>query len=411
MDLPVKRLNVLLSAYACEPNRGSEPGVGWEWATRLSKIHNVTVITRRNNRRLIEDKLASSERFDDLRFIYLDLPNFFLLLKKIGILPIPIYYIIWQLAARIAIVGQTRNYDLIHHVTFNGFRFPGAWWFTGTSVVLGPLGGGSIVSSVYRRCFGKRWLSEWLRGLSVRFWKANPWTLGSLLSADAVIAVGEEMGKKFASIGVNSDLMLETAVPLDLESEQEIQAVDLKKNFMLVGNLEPWKAWQIALQAFAKAIRDGMIGQKLIVVGSGSQLQDAQTLAETLDISDHVEFTGFLIRNEVWSKVRCSRGLIFSSVRDTSGNVALEAMALRCPVICFQHQGVAWMTNDECAYRIKPDNWDASVAGFSKAIKELAINDELVSRMGTAGRQRSLAEFSWDAKIQQILKVYQRVIK
>jgi hypothetical protein len=106
MDLPVKRLNVLLSAYACEPNRGSEPGVGWEWATRLSKIHNVTVLTRRNNRRLIEDKLASSERFDGLQFIYLDLPDLFLLLKKIGILPVPMYYILWQIAARIAIVDQ-----------------------------------------------------------------------------------------------------------------------------------------------------------------------------------------------------------------------------------------------------------------------------------------------------------------
>lgn len=411
MDLPVKRLNVLLSAYACEPNRGSEPGVGWEWATRLSKIHNVTVLTRRNNRRLIEDKLASSERFDGLQFIYLDLPDLFLLLKKIGILPVPMYYILWQIAARIAIVDLTRNYDLIHHVTFNGFRFPGAWWCTGTSVVLGPLGGGSIASSAYRRCFGKRWLREWLRGLSVRFWKVNPWTLGSLLSADAVIAVGEEMAQKFNSIGINTDLMLETAVPLDLESEHESEVVDPKKDFMLVGNLEPWKAWQIAFHAFAQAIRDGMMGQKLIVVGSGSQLLDAQRLAETLGICDHVEFTGLLTRNEVWNKVRSSRGLIFSSVRDTSGNVALEAMALRCPVICFQHQGVAWMTNDECAYRIKPDNWDASVAGFSKAIKELATSDELVSRMGAAGRQRSLAEFSWNAKIQQILKIYQRVIK
>lgn len=27
-----KKLKVLVNAYACEPDKGSEPGVGWNWA-------------------------------------------------------------------------------------------------------------------------------------------------------------------------------------------------------------------------------------------------------------------------------------------------------------------------------------------------------------------------------------------
>ena len=42
-------MKILLSAYACEPNRGSEQGVGWSWAVELSKHHEVWVITRYNN--------------------------------------------------------------------------------------------------------------------------------------------------------------------------------------------------------------------------------------------------------------------------------------------------------------------------------------------------------------------------
>ena len=38
------RLRVLLSAFAFEPNRGYEPGVGWNVATRLAQHHDVTVI-------------------------------------------------------------------------------------------------------------------------------------------------------------------------------------------------------------------------------------------------------------------------------------------------------------------------------------------------------------------------------
>jgi hypothetical protein len=39
-------MNVLLSAYACMPGWGSEPGNGWNWAMHLSERGmNVTVLT------------------------------------------------------------------------------------------------------------------------------------------------------------------------------------------------------------------------------------------------------------------------------------------------------------------------------------------------------------------------------
>jgi hypothetical protein len=47
-----KKSKILLSAYACEPNKGSEPEVGWKWAITLSQLgHEVYVITRLNNKK------------------------------------------------------------------------------------------------------------------------------------------------------------------------------------------------------------------------------------------------------------------------------------------------------------------------------------------------------------------------
>ena len=49
-----RKKTILLSAYACEPNKGSEPEVGWQWAINLSKLgHNVYVVTRRNNKKIL----------------------------------------------------------------------------------------------------------------------------------------------------------------------------------------------------------------------------------------------------------------------------------------------------------------------------------------------------------------------
>ena len=36
----MKKKKILLSAYACEPNEGSEPGVGWNWAIELKKLRH-----------------------------------------------------------------------------------------------------------------------------------------------------------------------------------------------------------------------------------------------------------------------------------------------------------------------------------------------------------------------------------
>ena len=69
----VTRLKVLMSAYACEPGRGSEPEVGWQWAFQMARFHEVTVVTRANNRAVIDRALADYPGAKP-EFIYYDLP-------------------------------------------------------------------------------------------------------------------------------------------------------------------------------------------------------------------------------------------------------------------------------------------------------------------------------------------------
>ena len=52
-------MKVLLSAYACEPNKGSEPGTGWNWLKQIARFNEIWVITRANNRESIESALEN----------------------------------------------------------------------------------------------------------------------------------------------------------------------------------------------------------------------------------------------------------------------------------------------------------------------------------------------------------------
>ena len=91
-----RKKTILLSAYACEPNKGSEPEVGWQWAINLSKLgHSVYVVTRRNNRKNIE----KSKKNENLNFIYYDLhPWLISLLSRKGNPNFSfLYFYFWQL--------------------------------------------------------------------------------------------------------------------------------------------------------------------------------------------------------------------------------------------------------------------------------------------------------------------------
>jgi hypothetical protein len=67
---------IFLSAYACEPNKGSEPGVGWRWANGLASRVALHVLTRESNRDAIDKAVAGLPAEGPMKlvmFIYHDL--------------------------------------------------------------------------------------------------------------------------------------------------------------------------------------------------------------------------------------------------------------------------------------------------------------------------------------------------
>jgi len=51
-------MKVLLSAYLCEPEKGSELAVGWNWVLQIARFHDVWVLTAGEWRKGIQNALA-----------------------------------------------------------------------------------------------------------------------------------------------------------------------------------------------------------------------------------------------------------------------------------------------------------------------------------------------------------------
>lgn len=153
-------MHVLLSAYACAPNCGSEPGVGWNWAVHLADLGvEVTVLTRIENRDAIEHYVSENGIPSNLRFQYVKTPVPRL---KPGT---GIHYLLWQMAAfKVAKnLEHERHFDVVHHVTYGSLPRGSFLWLLGKPFIFGPVGGEQKAPSSLAPYFGRAWPKELLR--------------------------------------------------------------------------------------------------------------------------------------------------------------------------------------------------------------------------------------------------------
>ena len=139
-----KKLKLLISAYACCPNRGSEPGMGWNFVSGLSKFHEVHVITEQEKWEVELKKYLKEypELSKNLRFYFIRKKRG----RKIRKIWPPSYYCFyrqWQKEAfKLAIkLDDKENFDLVHQLNMVGYREPGYLWKINKPFVWGPIGG------------------------------------------------------------------------------------------------------------------------------------------------------------------------------------------------------------------------------------------------------------------------------
>jgi hypothetical protein len=133
-------MKVLLSAFSCCPGRGSEPGVGWNWAQQISRRHEVWLLTTDEFQTEILRALAPG-----IHPVFI--PSF-KRWERLQKLPLPgldwIYYYWWQWKAYRAArqLHAQVGFDLAHHVTFVSWRAPSFISLLPIPFVWGPVGGG-----------------------------------------------------------------------------------------------------------------------------------------------------------------------------------------------------------------------------------------------------------------------------
>lgn len=154
--------------------------------------------------------------------------------------------------------------------------------------------------------------------------------------------------------------------------------------FIAVGRLQPYKRFDIIVDAFAKN------GKKLIIAGDGAVMSDLKSRA-----TDNIEFVGFKTKEELKPLLSKARAFVFAGVEDF-GIAIVEALACGTPVIAYSGGASKELISEENGLLYNAQNSDSlnrAIIDFSK--KESIFNPKIVRASAMKfSKERFKKEFS-----------------
>jgi glycosyltransferase involved in cell wall biosynthesis len=145
------------------------------------------------------------------------------------------------------------------------------------------------------------------------------------------------------------------------------------------------------------------------VLGDGPLRAGMENLAQSLGVSDRVEFVGSVPWSKMMDYYRDADVFLFTSLRDSSGAVITEALAYRLPILTLDHQGVGAIVPSEAGIKVAVTNPEETVRALAEGMRRLAQSPELRQRMGEAGWIHAQS-MGWQQHAEQMTRWYEEVV-
>jgi glycosyltransferase involved in cell wall biosynthesis len=410
-------VRLLLSAYACRPNAGSEPGCGWNWATHLAaRGIEVHVLVAKRNEELIEASLRFNP-IPNLHFTYV--PVAYEWAKKSESL----HYVCWQVAALQAArkLASDYQFQLAHHVTYASIHVPTQLWRLDMPVVFGPVGGGQTAPGSMLPYFGAEKSKERLRSSITKALMCSPLHRDWLRRMSFVLAANRDTLNIVQTLGcMNTSLMCDTAIAKDYLAEEsrafEIPDVSERNSggrsgrlsLLWVGRMLKRKALPLALDALKEVHNDGVT---LTIAGDGEDPRTVHQMIEERNLERRVIWKGSrMTASELRQAYSEHDGLLFTSLRDSFGSQLLEAMSMALPVITLDLHGAHDWLPDVASIKVPVGCPGETVRNLATAIEEYAsLSPTSRSQMSTQARTWAKTQ-TWSARAEFCERLYENVL-
>ena len=379
---------ILLVAFSCQPGKGSEPGVGWNWAVQAAKTQDVWVLTRSKMKKYVEPAIPE-ELKDSLHFLYA--PSS----KKLRKLTIYLEYLAWQHTAFRYAKKYCREmqFDCVWSITFGNMFLPTYMYKLGLPFIWGPVGGAEQVPKQYwkefpfkKRCVHmlKYWMGQHIKLL--------PWIWKPAKEAALIIARTQATKELFpqdmqdkvqvhleACVDMERDFCFDLALAAQLKKSNGInllytgRIIDIKNIPMLVSIMKDYPDC------------------RLHILGDGDERAESEDLVKKYGIQNNVVFYGNVPRASLLKAVQECDAFVFPSLKEGAPWSLLEAMAFEKPIVAYDLNGMHDTLSPESAILVNIDGKtpsEAKDAFWMGMQKLLCMSQTEKNRMGLAARKR-----------------------
>ena len=393
---------VLLSCYACQPNRGSEHEVGWQWAINLAAKNKflVYVITRTDNKKYIDQSPEILK--NNINFLYVENNIYLKLFTKKGIF-LHLYYFFWQLSAFNFIKNKYgKNYfDIIHHVTFVNFRKVTFLYKLTNNFIYGPVSGGENIPIKLYKCLNFiEIIQECFRSLLNYLVKFKV-IQSKVLKNSKSIYVTTSSSKIFIPKCYfnKTKVLLAISNTSERDKKNKIYYNDNILRVLFIGTLNNKKGLKILISTIDKIFIHNK-NFKFTIIGTGILekkfknfiiQKKLQSFITHIPKVNHESIEDYYFKNEI---------LFFPSLRESGGMVPLEAISCGLPVICFNNSSLDEIIDNSSGQIIdvKDKNIHIIINECQKSLIKFSKNKNYIYDLSQGAFRRS-KNFNWIEKI------------
>ncbi len=403
---------MLLLAYACSPFMGSEPATGWNGALQSATYFDTWVLCREHIfREHIETYRRERGETAGLHFCFVPISRLEQLLDHIPWLFYWGYRRWHRRAFREALrCHEKERFDAVHQLNMCGFREPGYLWKLGIPFIWGPVGGAQnypwrFLWSGGLGCVFEEGLRTIVNRLQFRYSRR---VRQAAREAAVVVCANSDAVRGFERVhNVKPLLMAEVGTNGSAAADERVRSPGHPLRILWCGNLEHRKALHLLLGALGKL--GGSIPFELRILGMGRNWSRWRRIAQREGVAAHCTWLGRVPHDEVIHFYQWADIFVFTSLRDTTGTVVLEALTYGVPVICSDHQGAGDMVTGDCGVKIPVTRPGEFVENLSQAISALARDRSELHRLAEGAAARA-KEYTWSLKGERMAALYREVM-
>lgn len=402
-----RKLKIFISAYACEPNQGSEIGVGWHWVLEMSKYFDLWVLTRKSNEENIETWIAKHPEYQSINFIYFDLPYYLRFWKK-GLRGVRTYYNIWQWCTNNIVkkTMQANTIEIYHHLTYGNALWSVSNYGKKQFFVWGPTSVGDTIPKEYSSHYNlKSKIIEELRRLSVKLLSYNKGFKRRCNDANLILCKTENTYKFIPDYcKPKSTIFTDVAVDILDTSDFNIERKEDKSTvrYIAVGRLDAWRGFDLIIEAFVKAYQlNSKI--RLEILGKGNDYWRLKELIVKNKMEYVISLSGQVSMHEYYQKMADCDVVVNPCLKEGAVTTAFDSMSFGKPLICIKTGGYTRCFHDDYAVLVPLTNRLNTISKLTEGVLLLTNEEERIKK-GNKAKQMS-KDFIWQKKGKQIYEV------